>query len=66
MGFLDRLTWKELLFIGGILIIWAFAGFAIIDAFGRNALTDAGFALFLGIVFTGALLIIIAVVDKIL
>lgn len=67
MGPLDKFTWKEYFLIGGLLIIWGIVVFA-----GFNALTTdldfvtAGFAAFLGVIFTGVLLILIAIIDKII
>ena len=63
-GFLSALSWREYFLIGGLLIVWAFAGFAGLNAFANNNVVEAGFALFLGIVFTGILLILIAIIDR--
>ncbi len=66
MGFLDRLTWKEYFLIGGLMIIWSLVAYA-----GINALTTAsnietfGLAIFIGIIGTGILFILIAVIDRI-
>ncbi len=64
-GFLSALSWREYFLIGGLLIIWAFAAFVGIDALNRENITQAGFAVFLGIVFTGVLLILIAIIDRV-
>jgi hypothetical protein len=64
-GFLSALSWREYFLIGGLLIVWAFAAFAGLNALNNNNITEAGFAVFLGIVFTGVLLILIAVIDRI-
>ncbi|MHA1541521.1 MAG: hypothetical protein ACW96X_09145 [Promethearchaeota archaeon] len=68
MGFLDRLTWKEYFLIGGLMIIWALVAYA-----GLNALFTVnppnietfGLAVFIGIIGTGILFILIAVIDRI-
>ncbi len=65
MGFLDRLTWKEYLLIGGLLIIWATVAFFGVDALGRNDNNGLLLLGFLGVIGTGALLIIIAFVDRV-
>jgi hypothetical protein len=64
-GFLSRFTWREYFLFGGLLIIWATAIFAIINAVSVNDIGTAGFALFLGVIFTGILLILIALIDRI-
>ncbi|MFX1515428.1 MAG: hypothetical protein ACFFC6_03905 [Promethearchaeota archaeon] len=64
-GFLSRFTWREYFLIGGLLIIWAIVAFVSFDAFGRNDMTTVGFALFCGVVGTGVLLILIAIVERI-
>jgi len=68
MGFLDNLTWKEYFLIGGLIIIWSIAGFASFNALAGtagNGIVTVGWALFLGLVFTGVLLILIALIDRI-
>ncbi|MFW9778359.1 MAG: hypothetical protein ACFFE8_05845 [Candidatus Heimdallarchaeota archaeon] len=65
MGFLDNLTWKEYFLIGGLLIIWALVAWASLDAFSTNNIVNVGFFGIIGIVATGALLILIAVIEKI-
>jgi len=68
MGFLGKFTWKEYFLIGGLIIIWSIAGFAAFNALTNNTgngLITTGWAIFLGLVFTGALLILIAIVDRI-
>ena len=59
MGFLDKLTWKEYFLIGGLLIIWATVAFVSFNAFGNDDITTVGFALFIGVIATGVLLILI-------
>jgi len=66
MGPLDRFTWKEYFLIGGLLIVWGiviFTGFNALTV--NNDFVTAGFAVFLGVIFTGVLLILIAVIEKI-
>ncbi len=65
VGFLDRLTWKEYFLIGGLLIIWAIVVYAGFSAFSAGDIVTLGFALFLGVIFTGALFILIAIIDRI-
>ncbi|MHA1940565.1 MAG: hypothetical protein ACXACP_08550 [Candidatus Hodarchaeales archaeon] len=65
VGFLDRLTWKEYFLIGGLLIIWAIVAYAGISAFSAGDIVTLGFALFLGVIFTGALFILIAIIDRV-
>lgn len=65
VGFLDNLTWKEYFLIGGLLIIWAVVAWASLDAFSRNDIPSVGLFGIIGIVATGALLILIAIIEKI-
>ncbi|MFW9853672.1 MAG: hypothetical protein ACFFFG_01335 [Candidatus Thorarchaeota archaeon] len=65
MGFLQNLTWKEYFLIGGLLIIWALVAWASVDAITANNIVNVGFFGIIGIVATGALLILIAVIEKI-
>ncbi|MHA1978205.1 MAG: hypothetical protein ACW98F_14275 [Candidatus Hodarchaeales archaeon] len=65
MGFLDKLTWKEYFLIGGLLIIWAVVIYAGFTSFVDSDIVTFGFSLFLGVIFTGALLILIALIDRI-
>lgn len=65
MGFLSNLTWKEYFLIGGLLIIWAIVAWASMDAFSNNNIVNVGFFGIIGIVSTGALLILIAIIEKI-
>jgi len=65
MGFLDNMTWKEYFLVGGLLIIWAIVAWASLDAFSRNQLPTVGLFGIIGIVATGALLIMIAIIDKV-
>ena len=67
MGFLDKLTWKEYFLIGGLMIIWALVAYA-----GLNAITidppnieTFALAIFIGIIATGSLFILIAIIDRI-
>ncbi|MFX0014390.1 MAG: hypothetical protein ACFFB2_08640 [Promethearchaeota archaeon] len=64
-GFLSRFSWREYLLIGGLLIIWATVGFFSFQAFGNDDIETIGVALFLGVICTGALLILIALVERI-
>ena len=68
MGFLDKLTWKEYFLIGGLMIIWALVIYAGLNAlFTVNPPNIETFALavFIGIIGTGLLFILIAVIDRI-
>jgi len=65
MGFLDKLTWKEYFLIGGLMIIWALVAYAGINAFTTQTLENFGLAIFIGVIFTGILFILIAVIDRI-
>lgn len=65
MGFMDKLSWKEYFLIGGLLIIWSLAIYAGLIALSRQDAVTAGLTLFIGIIFTGVLLIIIAIIDRI-
>ncbi|MHA1993976.1 MAG: hypothetical protein ACW97Z_05510 [Candidatus Hodarchaeales archaeon] len=65
MGFLDKLTWKEYFLIGGLLIIWAVVVYAGVTSFADGDIVTFGFALLLGVIFTGALFILIALIDRI-
>ncbi|PWI48540.1 hypothetical protein CEE45_06550 [Candidatus Heimdallarchaeota archaeon B3_Heim] len=65
MGILDKLTWKEYFLIGGLMIIWAVVIYAGFTSFTDNDIVTFGFALFLGVIFTGALFILIALIDRI-
>ncbi|UCG02891.1 MAG: hypothetical protein JSW11_02665 [Candidatus Heimdallarchaeota archaeon] len=64
-GFLSRFTWREYFLIGGLLIIWASVAFVSFNAFGNNDMNTIGFALFIGVIATGVLLILIAIVERI-
>ncbi|MFX0205330.1 MAG: hypothetical protein ACFFDT_05045 [Candidatus Hodarchaeota archaeon] len=64
-GFLSRFTWREYFLIGGLLIIWATVAFVSFNAFGNDDITTVGFALFIGVIATGVLLILIAIVERI-
>ena len=69
-GFLSRFTWREYFLIGE-LIIWGTIAFvlrqdnAIVYALGHNDWTTVGFALFIGVIATGVLLILIAIIKRI-
>ncbi|MHA2100278.1 MAG: hypothetical protein ACW99A_16505 [Candidatus Kariarchaeaceae archaeon] len=65
MGFLDRFTWKEYFLIGGLMIIWALVAYAGLNALGNNNIETFGLAIFIGIIGTGILFILIAVIDRI-
>jgi hypothetical protein len=65
MGFMDKLTWKEYFLIGGMLIIWSLAIYAGLTAISAGDIITTGFAVFAGVVFTGVLFIIIAIIDRI-
>ncbi|MFX0173556.1 MAG: hypothetical protein ACFE9L_16825 [Candidatus Hodarchaeota archaeon] len=62
MGPLDKLDWKIYFLIGGLLVIWAVVAIIILmDLFNLDPL----FSVLIGVVCTGALLIIIAIIDRI-
>ena len=67
MGFLDKLTWKEYFLIGGLMIIWALVAYAGLSALTVSPPNIETFALsvFIGIIGTGLLFILIAVIDRI-
>jgi hypothetical protein len=65
LGPLDKLTWKEYLLIGGLLIIWAISGFFSIQALSDNDIVTIGYWIFIGVILTGGLLIIIAIIDRV-
>ncbi|MFX0182271.1 MAG: hypothetical protein ACFE95_04230 [Candidatus Hodarchaeota archaeon] len=60
MGLLDKLDWRAYFLVGGLLIIWALVAIIILLEFFDTLLT-----VLVGIIFTGALLILIAVIDRI-
>jgi hypothetical protein len=60
LGLLDKLDWRAYFLVGGLLIIWAVVAIVILLELFDNLLT-----LLFGVVFTGALLILIAVIDRI-
>ena len=64
-GFLSALSWREYFLIGGLLIVWAFVAFMGLNALNSNNIPEAGFAIFLGLIFTGILLICIVRIDRI-
>ena len=64
-GFLSKLTWREYFLIGGLLIIWATVVFAAYNASTIGDTATGGFAAFMGVVATGGLLILIAIIDRI-
>lgn len=64
-GFLSALSWREYFLIGGLLIIWSLAGFGGLNAISDSDIPSAGLAVLIGLVFTGILLILIAIIDRI-
>ena len=64
-GFLSALSWREYFLIGGLLIIWSLAGFGALNAWSENNIQSVGLAVLIGLVFTGILLILIAIIDRI-
>ncbi|MHA1236918.1 MAG: hypothetical protein ACTSR4_03440 [Candidatus Hodarchaeales archaeon] len=65
MGFLDKFSWKEYFLIGGLMIIWALVAYAGLTAITENTIETFGLAIFIGVIFTGILFILIAVIDRI-
>ena len=67
MGFLDKLTWKEYFLIGGLMIIWALVAYAGLTAITANPpdIETFAFSVFIGIIGTGLLFILIAIIDRI-
>ena len=65
MGFLDKLTWKEYFLIGGLMIIWALVAYAGLNAISTSNIETFGIAIFIGVIGTGALFILIAIIDRI-
>ena len=67
MSFRERFTWKEYFLIGGFIIIWVFAAFALLQALLIDAdIVTAGFAVIVGIVFSGILYVLISIIDRFL
>ena len=64
-GFLSALSWREYFLLGGLLIIWSLAGFFGLNAISESDIPSAGLAVLIGLVFTGILLILIAIIDRI-
>ena len=65
MGFLDKLTWKEYFLIGGLMIIWAFVAYAGLNALSTSNIETFGLAIFIGVIATGVLFVLIAIIDRI-
>ncbi len=67
MSFRERFTWKEYFLIGGFIIIWVFAAFTLLQALLIDAdIVTAGFAVIVGIVFSGILYVLISIIDRFL
>ena len=64
-GFLSALSWREYFLLGGLLIIWSLAGFFGLSAISEGDVQSAGIAVLIGLVFTGILLILIAIIDRV-
>ncbi|MFW9905503.1 MAG: hypothetical protein ACFFFH_14270 [Candidatus Thorarchaeota archaeon] len=66
MRFLKDFSWKRFFLFVGLIIIWAIALFAIFQALFVVDILTAGFALIIGIVFSGILYILLAIIDRFL
>jgi hypothetical protein len=66
LSFLKELTWKQYFLIAGLIIIWAIALFALFQALIEVDILTAGFAIIVGIVFSGILYGLIAIIDRFL
>lgn len=66
MSFLKRLTWKQNFLIAGLIVIWAIAAFALFQALTEVDILTAGFAVIVGIVFSGILYALISLIDRFL
>ncbi|MFX0124342.1 MAG: hypothetical protein ACFFAE_11940 [Candidatus Hodarchaeota archaeon] len=66
MSFLKELTWKRCFLVTGLIIIWAIALFALFQALIEVDILIAGFAIIVGIVFSGILYGLIAIIDRVL
>ncbi len=66
LSFLKEFTWKKCFLIVGLIIIWAVALFALFQALFDVDILTAGFAIIVGIVFSGILYVLIAIIDRFL
>jgi hypothetical protein len=66
LSILKRFTWKQFFLIAGLIIIWAIALFALFQALIEVDILTAGFAIIVGIVFSGILYGLIAIIDRFL
>ncbi|MFX1515431.1 MAG: hypothetical protein ACFFC6_03920 [Promethearchaeota archaeon] len=66
MSFLKGLTWKQFFLIAGLIIIWVIALFALFQALIVVDILTAGFAIIVGIVFSGILYFLLAIIDRFL
>jgi len=66
LGFLKKLTWRKFFLIAGLFIIWIIAVFALLQALAEVDILTAGFAVIVGIVFSGILYVLIAIIDRFL
>ncbi|MHA2247915.1 MAG: hypothetical protein ACXADY_23410 [Candidatus Hodarchaeales archaeon] len=66
MSFRERFTWKEYFLIAGFIIIWVIAVFALLQALIEVDILTAGFAVIVGIVFSGFLYVLINIIDRFL
>lgn len=67
LSFLKEFTWKQYFLIAGLVIIWIFALFALFQALIIEVdILTAGFAIIVGIVFSGILYGLIAIIDRFL
>ena len=66
MSVLRRLTWKQNFIIAGLIVIWAIVAFALVQALREVDILTAGFAVIVGIVFSGILYALISLIDRFL
>ena len=66
MSFLKELTWKKFILFVGLIIIWAIALFALFQALLAVDILTAGFAIIVGIIFSGILYFLLAIIDRLL
>ncbi|MFX1284060.1 MAG: hypothetical protein ACFFB5_10415 [Promethearchaeota archaeon] len=66
LSFIKNRTWKQYFLIAGLLIIWIIAIFALLQALAEVDILTAGFAVIIGVVFSGILYILIVIIDKLL
>jgi hypothetical protein len=66
LGFLKDLTWKQCFLFVGLIIIWAIALFVLFQALIEVDILTAGFAIIVGIVFSGILYVLLAIIDRFL